>query len=128
MCTRLTAHSSDDDDRYRTVEEKNADKENDCNLKFKQYLIDQSLVDETWFESIEKKINSGFIKRLKKLRPHHTQIHLKHTYMSTKKEDVNMAKISYLEAIRQALDVALEKDAQTMILGEDVGKKVAFLG
>lgn len=39
-----------------------------------------------------------------------------------------MAKISYLEAIRQALDVALEKDAQTMILGEDVGKKVAFLG
>ncbi|MDK4150311.1 alpha-ketoacid dehydrogenase subunit beta [Staphylococcus pseudintermedius] len=34
-----------------------------------------------------------------------------------------MAKISYLEAIRQALDVALEKDAQTMILGEDVGKK-----
>ncbi|HCT0295222.1 TPA: thiamine pyrophosphate-dependent dehydrogenase E1 component subunit alpha [Staphylococcus pseudintermedius] len=54
MCTRLTAHSSDDDDRYRTVEEKNADKENDCNLKFKQYLIDQSLVNETWFESIEK--------------------------------------------------------------------------
>ncbi|HBJ9551841.1 TPA: alpha-ketoacid dehydrogenase subunit beta [Staphylococcus pseudintermedius] len=39
-----------------------------------------------------------------------------------------MAKISYLEAIRQALDVALENDAQTMILGEDVGKKGGVFG
>ncbi|HDU0741716.1 TPA: alpha-ketoacid dehydrogenase subunit beta [Staphylococcus pseudintermedius] len=39
-----------------------------------------------------------------------------------------MSKISYLEAIRQALDVALEKDAQTMILGEDVGKKGGVFG
>ncbi|EGQ0320473.1 alpha-ketoacid dehydrogenase subunit beta [Staphylococcus pseudintermedius] len=39
-----------------------------------------------------------------------------------------MAKISYLEAIRQALDVGLEKDAQTMILGEDVGKKGGVFG
>lgn len=39
-----------------------------------------------------------------------------------------MAKISCLEAIRQALDVALEKDAQTMILGEDVGKKGGVFG
>ncbi|MDK3804023.1 alpha-ketoacid dehydrogenase subunit beta [Staphylococcus pseudintermedius] len=39
-----------------------------------------------------------------------------------------MAKISYLEAIRQTLDVALEKDAQTMILGEDVGKKGGVFG
>ncbi|EHD5240831.1 alpha-ketoacid dehydrogenase subunit beta [Staphylococcus pseudintermedius] len=39
-----------------------------------------------------------------------------------------MVKISYLEAIRQALDVALEKDAQTMILGEDVGKKGGVFG
>ncbi|EJL1409285.1 alpha-ketoacid dehydrogenase subunit beta [Staphylococcus pseudintermedius] len=39
-----------------------------------------------------------------------------------------MAKISYLEAIRQALDVAIEKDAQTMILGEDVGKKGGVFG
>ncbi|WP_086427726.1 alpha-ketoacid dehydrogenase subunit beta [Staphylococcus cornubiensis] len=39
-----------------------------------------------------------------------------------------MAKISYLEAIKQALDVALEKDPQTMILGEDVGKKGGVFG
>lgn len=39
-----------------------------------------------------------------------------------------MTKISYLEAIKQALDVALEKDPQTMILGEDVGKKGGVFG
>ncbi|ARJ51917.1 alpha-ketoacid dehydrogenase subunit beta [Staphylococcus lutrae] len=39
-----------------------------------------------------------------------------------------MAKISYLEAIKQALDVALETDQNTMILGEDVGKKGGVFG
>lgn len=38
-----------------------------------------------------------------------------------------MPKLTYLEAIKNALDLALEKDDQTFILGEDVGKKVAFL-
>ncbi|WP_280954637.1 thiamine pyrophosphate-dependent dehydrogenase E1 component subunit alpha [Staphylococcus coagulans] len=54
MCTRLTAHSSDDDDRYRSNEEKTQDKENDCNLKFKSYLIDNELVDRDWFNEIEQ--------------------------------------------------------------------------
>ncbi len=54
MCTRLTAHSSDDDDRYRSNEEKAQDKENDCNLKFKSYLIDNELVDRDWFDEIEQ--------------------------------------------------------------------------
>ncbi len=54
MCTRLTAHSSDDDDRYRSNEEKAQDKENDCNLKFKSYLIDSELVDRDWFDEIEQ--------------------------------------------------------------------------
>ncbi|WP_281197779.1 thiamine pyrophosphate-dependent dehydrogenase E1 component subunit alpha [Staphylococcus schleiferi] len=54
MCTRLTAHSSDDDDRYRSNEEKTQDKENDCNLTFKSYLIDNELVDRDWFDKIEQ--------------------------------------------------------------------------
>ena len=54
MCTRLTAHSSDDDDRYRSNEEKTQDNENDCNLKFKSYLIDNELVDRDWFDKIEQ--------------------------------------------------------------------------
>lgn len=54
MCTRLTAHSSDDDDRYRTDDEKTFNKKHDCNLQFKQYLIDEAHIDTTWFEEIEK--------------------------------------------------------------------------
>lgn len=34
-----------------------------------------------------------------------------------------MTKLSYLDAIRQAQDLAMEKDQNTFILGEDVGKK-----
>lgn len=38
-----------------------------------------------------------------------------------------MTKLSYLDAIRQAQDLAMDKDQNTFILGEDVGKKVAYL-
>ena len=37
-----------------------------------------------------------------------------------------MAKLSYLEAIHQGLDQAMERDKDVFVLGEDVGKKVAF--
>lgn len=39
-----------------------------------------------------------------------------------------MPKISYLEAIKNALSIALEQDPQTFILGEDVGKKGGVFG
>lgn len=38
-----------------------------------------------------------------------------------------MTKLSYLEAIRQAQDLALQQNKDVFILGEDVGKKVAYL-
>lgn len=34
-----------------------------------------------------------------------------------------MAKLSYLEAIRQAQDLALQQNKDVFILGEDVGRK-----
>ncbi|MCS4485497.1 thiamine pyrophosphate-dependent dehydrogenase E1 component subunit alpha [Staphylococcus americanisciuri] len=54
MCTRLTAHSSDDDDRYRSDEVKTADKASDCNKLFRQYLLTNEIVDEAWLEEIEQ--------------------------------------------------------------------------
>ncbi|AVQ33112.1 alpha-ketoacid dehydrogenase subunit beta [Staphylococcus muscae] len=39
-----------------------------------------------------------------------------------------MPKISYLEAIKDALTIALEQDSQTFVLGEDVGKKGGVFG
>ena len=39
-----------------------------------------------------------------------------------------MAKISYLEAIQQGLDQAMEKDDNVFVLGEDVGKKGGVFG
>ena len=39
-----------------------------------------------------------------------------------------MAKLSYLEAIHQGLDQAMEKDNDVFVLGEDVGKKGGVFG
>lgn len=39
-----------------------------------------------------------------------------------------MAKLSYLEAIRQAQDLALQQNKDVFILGEDVGKKGGVFG
>ena len=39
-----------------------------------------------------------------------------------------MAKISYLEAIKQAIDLSMEKDPNVFVLGEDVGKKGGVFG
>lgn len=38
-----------------------------------------------------------------------------------------MAVISYIEAVTQALREEMERDEKVFILGEDVGKKVAYL-
>ena len=53
MCTRMTAHSSDDDDKYRTIEECDELKTLDCNLRFKSFLLENEIIDETWLQEIE---------------------------------------------------------------------------
>ena len=40
--TSTTPHSSDDDDKYRTQEERDSLKE-DCNIKFKSFLLEMRL-------------------------------------------------------------------------------------
>ncbi|KIX91551.1 2-oxoisovalerate dehydrogenase [Staphylococcus microti] len=54
MCTRLTAHSSDDDDRYRSADVKSADKANDCNKLFKDYLLEHNIIDDAWLDEVEQ--------------------------------------------------------------------------
>lgn len=54
MSTRLTAHSSDDDDSYREKQERETMKESDCLVKFKSYILEHGVADEAWFETLEK--------------------------------------------------------------------------
>ncbi|MGT0244116.1 thiamine pyrophosphate-dependent enzyme [Staphylococcus aureus] len=42
----MTAHSSDDDDQYRTKEEREALKKADCNEKFKKELLSAGIIDD----------------------------------------------------------------------------------
>ncbi|KAA1040141.1 thiamine pyrophosphate-dependent dehydrogenase E1 component subunit alpha [Macrococcus equipercicus] len=58
MSTRLTAHSSDDDDSYRTLDERNSNKELDCNIRFKAYILEHGAADEAWFEELDKELTT----------------------------------------------------------------------
>lgn len=51
---RMTPHSSDDDDIYRTKEEREALKTYDCNLKFKDYLLEKEIINQEWLDNIEQ--------------------------------------------------------------------------
>lgn len=58
---RMTAHSSDDNDRtYRTIEELETVKKNDCVLKFAVYLRDMKILTE----EIETEMNEAIMKEL----------------------------------------------------------------
>ncbi|RIO86087.1 thiamine pyrophosphate-dependent dehydrogenase E1 component subunit alpha, partial [Staphylococcus haemolyticus] len=45
---------SDDDDTYRTKEEREALKTYDCNLKFKDYLLEKEIINQEWLDNIEQ--------------------------------------------------------------------------
>ncbi|MGZ9437385.1 thiamine pyrophosphate-dependent dehydrogenase E1 component subunit alpha, partial [Staphylococcus epidermidis] len=52
VTSRMTAHSSDDDDQYRTKEEREALKKADCNEKFKKELLSAGIIDDAWLAEI----------------------------------------------------------------------------
>ena len=54
VTSRMTPHSSDDDDTYRTKEERDLLKQEDCNIKFKTALLDQGIINENWLSQLEK--------------------------------------------------------------------------
>ncbi|MGI8587008.1 MAG: thiamine pyrophosphate-dependent dehydrogenase E1 component subunit alpha [Chloroflexia bacterium] len=57
-CIRLTAHSSDDNDRtYRTKENKEADRQRDPVAFFQHYLMEHGVLDEQTDELIRKRID-----------------------------------------------------------------------
>ena len=58
MTTRLTPHSSDDDDQYRTEDERANNKEKDCLLLFKNFLMTKDILTEESIEEMETNIKS----------------------------------------------------------------------
>jgi 2-oxoisovalerate dehydrogenase E1 component subunit alpha len=56
-CVRLTAHSSDDNDRtYRTKEEKEADRQVDPIAFFQHYLLEHGILTEAADEDVRRRI------------------------------------------------------------------------
>jgi len=58
-CVRLTAHSSDDNDRtYRTKEEKEADRKVDPIAFFQHYLLEHGILTEAADEEVRRRIEA----------------------------------------------------------------------
>jgi len=56
---RMTAHSSDDDDRrYREREEIEAWRQKDPILRFERYLLDNSIIDEAWRDELDEEVKA----------------------------------------------------------------------
>ena len=53
VTTRMTPHSSDDDDNYRSKEERASFKTSVCNLKFKNELLDLDIIDQSWLNELD---------------------------------------------------------------------------
>ncbi|WP_460924097.1 thiamine pyrophosphate-dependent enzyme, partial [Staphylococcus aureus] len=53
VTSRMTAHSSDDDDQCRTKEGRETLKKADCNEKFKKELVSAGIIDDAWLAEIE---------------------------------------------------------------------------
>lgn len=56
MSTRLTAHSSDDDDSYREKTEREGIREEDCIIKFRAYMSEHEVADDEWFDGLDAEL------------------------------------------------------------------------
>ena len=83
-------------------------KEGDCNIKFKSFLLENEIIDEQWLSDLEQE-HKELINKATKLKRLHILQSKKHMHTFMMKEAKKMTKLSYLEAIRQAHDLALEK-------------------
>ncbi|ARK20160.1 2-oxoisovalerate dehydrogenase [Sporosarcina sp. P26b] len=84
VCYRLTAHSSDDDQRqYRDAEELEDEKKNDPLLSFIQYLQEVNVLTEEKFEEIEERVKqqvdeaTEYAEQAEYAKPEHA---LRHVY------------------------------------------------
>src|SRR5699024_4459788 len=56
MSTRLAAHSSDDDDSYLAIEEREKNREADCIVHLKQYMFENDIAEDSWFLEVEDEL------------------------------------------------------------------------
>ena len=71
VTSRMTPHSSDDDDTYRTKRRRDLLKQEDCNIKFKTALLDQGIINENWLSQLETEHKDSLMKLLNLLKQHH---------------------------------------------------------
>ena len=121
---RLTAHSSDDDDRYyRTPDEVAKAKTKDPIITFGAYLKETGVMND----ELEKEINDRVMKEVNEATDYAENAPyaapedaLKYVYAESK-GDITMAVISYIDAITMAMREEMERDERYLFLVKMLG-------
>ena len=123
----MTPHSSDDDDTYRTKEEREALKLMIVILSLK-IIIRKEIINQEWLDNIEQEHKEIINKATKDAeKAPYPSVEETYQFVYDPEGVWAMSKMSYIEAIQQAQDLAMEHDNNVFILGEDVGRKGGVL-
>jgi len=133
LVDRLGAHSSEDDQRrYRSQEELEQLARNDCLERFKQRLLEESILDEATVSEYESRVKEEVTRATREAiespdaPPENalTNVYSKEVPRAIEPDPkAESTQMNMVQAIRDALTLEMERDERVMVLGEDVGPK-----
>jgi 2-oxoisovalerate dehydrogenase E1 component len=133
LVDRLGAHSSEDDQRrYRSQEELEQLARNDCLERFKQRLLEESILDEATVSEYEARVKEEVTRATREAiespdaPPENalTNVYSKEVPRAIEPDPkAESTQMNMVQAIRDALTLEMERDERVMVLGEDVGPK-----
>jgi 2-oxoisovalerate dehydrogenase E1 component len=133
LVDRLGAHSSEDDQRrYRAQEEIDRLAQNDCLERFKNRLIEESVLSATEVAQYEEQVKEDITQATREgmdspdPAPEDALTNVYAIEVPTAIDpapDVETEDMNMVAALRSALTEEMERDERVMVLGEDVGKK-----
>jgi 2-oxoisovalerate dehydrogenase E1 component len=133
LVDRLGAHSSEDDQRrYRSQEELEQLARNDCLERFKQRLLEESILDEGGVSEYEARVKDEVTRATREAiespdaPPENALTNVYSTEVPRAIEPdpkAESTQMNMVQAIRDALTLEMERDERVMVLGEDVGPK-----
>ena len=133
LVDRLGAHSSEDDQRrYRSQEELEQLARNDCLERFRQRLLEESILDESAVAEYEAQVKEEVTQATREAMdspsapPENALTNVYSTHVPeaiAPDQDAGTEEINMVQAVREALTLEMEKDERVIVLGEDVGPK-----
>ena len=122
---RTRGHSRSDRNRYRTKEEIEAWQARDPIARFEKEIVALGFATEAQIEAIaaevEKEMAEAVAEASASPWPVVARFHAGRLFARRRRASMSARELSYAEAIREALGIALERDERVFLMGEDIG-------